>query len=27
VRGTVDLNAFAGSESDWVRWLSSRRQG
>ncbi|MGI3170608.1 glycoside hydrolase family 25 protein [Pseudooceanicola sp. C21-150M6] len=26
VNGIVDLNAFAGSETDWQRWLSARSQ-
>ncbi|MDB6182386.1 GH25 family lysozyme [Paracoccus fistulariae] len=24
IQGDVDLNAFAGSRSDWVRWLNTR---
>lgn len=25
ISGAVDLNAFAGAEADWARWLSSRQ--
>ncbi len=25
ISGAADLNAFAGSEDDWVRWLAARR--
>ena len=24
IRGNTDLNAFAGSRADWVRWLQTR---